>query len=86
MFVSTTATSRSNANASTARAVYGPMPGSASKRVEIVGNHAVVLVDDGTGRELQVARPPGIPEPLPEPQDVTERCGRTRRQASDTRS
>ena len=30
MFVSTTATSRSKANASTARAVYGPMPGRAS--------------------------------------------------------
>ena len=73
MFVSTTATSRSKANASTARAVYGPMPGSAEQRVEIVGQPAVVAVDDDSCRGMQVPRPPRIAEPLPEPEHVGQR-------------
>ncbi len=42
-FVSTSPMSRSYANTSTARAVYGPMPGSASNDVQIVRQAAVVL-------------------------------------------
>ena len=47
MFVSTTATSCSNANASTARAVYGPDHRQREQRVEILGQPPVVAGDDG---------------------------------------
>ena len=65
MFVSTTATSRSKANASTARAVYGPMPGRAQQRVEVVGHRAAVALDHRRRRVVEVAGPPRVAEPLP---------------------
>ena len=45
-FVSTMASSCSNANTSTARAVYGPMPGSARARRDRSGTRAVVVFRD----------------------------------------
>ena len=45
-FVSTTPWSSSNANAATARAVYGPIPGRASSAARSDGKAAAVALDD----------------------------------------
>ena len=80
MFVSTTATSRSYANASTARAVYGPMPGQGAAARRGRRARAAVALDDRRRRVVQVARPTWIAEALPVPQHVAERrrCARRR--------
>ena len=56
--VSSTPTSRSWANASTARAVYGPMPGSGEQTVEVVGEAPVELLGDHR-RRTGAGSPPG---------------------------
>ena len=82
MFVSTTAASSSNANASTARAVYGPMPGSASRPSRSRGNSPEL--GHPPRRRVQVAGPTRVAETLPLPQHVTERRLRTRRDRRET--
>ena len=63
--VSTTATSCSKAKASTARAVYGPTPGSARSAVEVVGEHPAVTFDDRRGAAVQAHRPTVVAQPGP---------------------
>ena len=81
--VSTTPTGRSKANASTARAVYGPTPGQRQERRQVVGQDAAVPLDDGDGRGVEVERPPVVPEPGPQPHHLARRCRRTRRRVGE---
>ena len=73
MFVSTTATSRSKANASTARAVYGPTPGKPRSASIVSGTSPPWRATISRGGVVQVARPAGIAETLPVAQHVAER-------------
>ena len=73
MFVSSGATGRSNANARTARAVYGPTPGQGGQRLERVGHAAAVVLDDPDRRRAEGDRPAVVAEPAPRPDDGRRR-------------
>ena len=79
MFVSATPTSASNANASTARAVYGPDTRQGQQLVERAGQRSVVTVDADPSRQPEVPSSPRIPETLPTVQHLGELRRRARR-------
>ena len=54
-----------NPAAATARAVYGPIPGSASSAATVAGHPTPVVRDDRPGRLPQRQRPPVVAEPGP---------------------
>ena len=67
---STAPTGAPNASAATARAVYGPTPGSASRSATDDGHPSAVLRRDHQRGAPQVQRPPVVAEALPRPEHV----------------
>ncbi len=76
--VSTTAASASKAKASTARAVYAPIPGRASRSVNVGGHRPLEALDHHPCRGVEVDGAPRVAESLPFTQHVAERRTGTR--------
>ena len=84
-FVSTAATSASNANASTARAVHGPTPGRATSSSRVAGDASPVALHDRRGGRVQRQGAPVVTQPRPRPDDVTHGRGGARGCGGETR-
>ncbi len=73
-FVSTAPTGSWKAIEATARAVYGPTPGSRSRAGIVLGKTPWSSPDDDPGGSLEVDRPAVVAQPLPGPQDGRRAC------------
>ena len=82
MLVSTTAASASKANASTARAVYGPDARQRQQASRACAGTRRAATTAG-GRGVEVRRPTRVAEALPQPQHVAERRRRARRRRGE---